>query len=170
MFQNHLYDLPDILSWFVCPRLPLDQNSIRRKAMSRARSISVVLALFVLFACGAARAQDSPRIGVKIRTLTLELRKQHKLGDVKGALVTAVTAGSPAKEQGIVVGDVIVEAGAKPVASAKDVASQIAAATAAGNDKIALRILNAKGERREVTVGLEKRPAEGSKSLVPGPK
>jgi len=139
--------------------------------MSRARSISVVLALFVLFACGAARAQDSPRIGVKIRTLTLELRKQHKLaGDVKGALVTAVTDGSPAKAQGIVVGDVIVEAGAKPVVAAKDVASQIAAATAAGNDKIALRILNAKGERREVTVGLEKRPADGSKSFVPGPK
>jgi hypothetical protein len=45
----------------------------------------------VLFACGAARAQDPPHIGVKIRTLTLdELRKQHKLaGDVKGALVTA---------------------------------------------------------------------------------
>jgi len=64
--------------------------------------------------------------------LTLELRKQHKLaGDVKGPLVTAITAGSPAKEQGIVVGDVIVEAGAKPVAAAKDVARQIAAATAA---------------------------------------
>ena len=59
---------------------------------------------------------------------------------------------------------------AKPVAAAKDVASQIAAATAAGKDKIALRIVNAKGERREVTVGLEKRPAEGSKSLLPGPK
>lgn len=139
--------------------------------MFRARSISVVLALFVLFACGSARAQDSPRIGVKIRTLTLELRKQHKLaGDVKGALVTTVTAGSPAEEQGIVVGDVIVEAGTKPVAAAKDVASQIAAATAAGNDKIALRIQNAKGERREVTVRLEKSPAGGSKSLLPGPK
>jgi serine protease Do len=139
--------------------------------MSCARPIAVLLALLVLFACGTARAQDSPRIGVKIRTLTLELRKQHKIAsDVKGALVTAVTAGSPAKEQGIAVGDVIVEAGAKPVAAAKDVASQIAAATAAGKDKIALRIVNAKGERREVTVGLEKRPAEGSKSLLPGPK
>ena len=133
-----------------------------------ARPITVLLVLFVLFACGSARAQDSPRIGVKIRTLTLELRKQHKIaGDVKGALVTAVTPGSPAREQGIAVGDVIVEAGAKPVAAAKDVASQMA--TAAGKDKIALRIVNAKGERREVTVGLEKRPAEGSKSLLPGP-
>ena len=139
--------------------------------MSCARPITILLALFVLFASGSARAQDPPRIGVKIRTLTLELRKQHKIaGDVKGALVTAVTPGSPAREQGIVVGDVIVEAGAKPVAAAKDVASQIAAATEVGKDKIALQIVNAKGERREVTVGLEKRPAEGSKSFVPGPK
>ena len=139
--------------------------------MSCVRPITVLLALFVLFACGSARAQDSPRIGVKIRTLTLELRNQHKIpADVKGALVTAVTPGSPAREQGIVVGDIIVEAGAKPVAAAKDVASQIAAATEVGKDKIALQIVNAKGERREVTVGLEKRPAEGSKSFVPGPK
>jgi S1-C subfamily serine protease len=146
-------------------------SAIWGKAMSLTPSITVILALFVLFTCGSVRAQDSPHIGVKIRTLTLELRKQHKLAaDVKGALVTDVTAGSPAKEQGITVGDIIVEAEGKPVAAAKDVASQIAAATAAGKDKIALRIVNAKGERREVTVGLEKRPAEGSKSLLPGPK
>src|SRR5262245_52076550 len=88
-----------------------------------------------------------PRIGVKIRTLTLELRKQHKIADdVKGAIVTAVTPGSPAREQGIVVGDVIVEAGAKPVAAAKDVASQITAATGAGKDKN--RIANCECERR----------------------
>ena len=115
--------------------------------MSCVRPITVLLALFVLFACGSARAQDSPRIGVKIRTLTLELRKQHKIaGDVKGALVTAVTPGSPAREQGIVVGDIIVEAGAKPVAAAKDVASQITAATGAGKDKN--RIANCECERR----------------------
>ena len=138
--------------------------------MTCARSIIALLALIAVLAYGSARAQDSPYIGVKIRTLTPELRKQHKVaGDVKGALVTAVTPGSPAKEKGILVGDVIVEAGAKPVAAAKDVASQIAAATAAGNDKIVLRIVNAKGERREVTVGFEKRPAEGSKSTLPGP-
>jgi serine protease Do len=139
--------------------------------MSCARPITALLVLIAVLAYGSARAQDSPHVGVKIRTLTPELRKQHKVaGDVKGALVTAVTPGSPAKEKGILIGDVIVEAGAKPVAAAKDVASQIAAATAAGNDKIVLRIVNAKGERREVTVGLEKRPAEGAKSILPGPK
>ena len=48
----------------------------------------------------------------KIRALTLELRNITSSNDLKGPLVTAVTLGSPAKEQGIVVGDVIVEAGA----------------------------------------------------------
>ena len=89
--------------------------------MTCARSIIALLALIAVLAYGSARAQDSPYIGVKIRTLTPELRKQHKVaGDVKGALVTAVTPGSPAKEKGILVGDVIVEAGAKPVAAAKE--------------------------------------------------
>ena len=154
-----------------CSRLPLGQNSNTEEG-NVSRAINIRRPRSLCAVCLQRRAcAKLPRIGVKIRTLTLELRKQHKLaGDVKGALVTAVTAGSPAKEQGIVVGDVIVEAGAKPVVAAKDVASQIAAATAAGNDKIALRILTAKGERREVTVGLEKRPADGSKSFVPGPK
>ena len=77
-----------------------------------ARAIASLLAIVVLVFAGSARAQDSPRIGLKIRTLTAELRKQHNLpGDVKGALVTGVAAGSPAQEKGIVAGDVIVEAG-----------------------------------------------------------
>ena len=119
----------------------------------------------------AVRAQDSPHVGIKIRTLTVELGKQHKLAvDVKGALVTAVNPGSPAQEKGIVPGDVIVEAEGKPVAAAKDVANQIAAAGASGKDTIVLRIMNGKGERREVTVAIEKRPAESSKSLLPAPK
>src|SRR5438477_11882078 len=104
--------------------------------MTYVRSITGILVVVTLLACGSVRAQDSPRIGLKVQTLTVELRKQHKLpDDVKGALVTAVNAG-PAQEKGIAVGDVIVEAASKPVAAAKDVASQIAAATASGSDTI----------------------------------
>ena len=130
-----------------------------------------VLALLALLACGSVQAQDSPHIGIKIRTLTLELRKQHKLAeDLEGALVTAVNPGSPAQEKGITLGDVIVEAGGKPVAAAKDVASQITAAAASGGNTIVLRIVNGKGERREVTVAIGKHPPEGSKPLLPAPK
>ena len=49
-----------------------EDNVSRAINIRRPRSLCAV-------ACGSARAQDSPRIGVKFCTLTLELRKQHKL-------------------------------------------------------------------------------------------
>jgi S1-C subfamily serine protease len=132
-----------------------------------ARVIVSVLAIVVLLFAGAVQAQDSPRIGVKVRTLTIELRKQRKLPeDAKGALVTAVTAGSPAQEKGIVAGDVIVEAGGKPVDTQEAVAKSIAAAS----ENIALKVMNSKGERREVTVPVAKKPAGGSAPILPGPR
>jgi len=104
---------------------------------------------------------------MKIRTLTVALRKQHKLPeDVKGALVTAVTAGSPAQEKGIVAGDVIVEAAGKPVDTQEAVAKSIAAAS----ESIALKVMNSKGERRDVTVPVAKKPAGSSAPILPGPK
>src|SRR5260370_12004415 len=105
-------------------------------------------------------------MGLKIRKLTLELRKQHNLAeDVNGALVTAVNPGSPAQEKGIVAGDVIVEAGSKPVTAAKEVATQVAAATASGNETILFRVMNIKGERRDVTIAIRK-----SGPVHPAPK
>ena len=132
-----------------------------------ARVIVSVLAIVVLLFAGSVQAQDSPRIGMKIRTLTPELRKQHKLSeDAKGALVTAVTAGSPAQEKGIVAGDVIVEAAGKPVDTQEAVAKSIAAAS----ESINLKVVNSKGERRDVTVPVVKKPAGGSAPILPGPK
>ena len=102
--------------------------------------------LLMLLASGPMRAQEAPHIGIKVRTLTADLRKQHKRpDDAKGALITAVNSG-PAKEKGIVRGDVILEAGGKPVASAKDVANRIAAISASGAGTTALRVMNEKGE------------------------
>src|SRR5262245_20165994 len=64
-----------------------------------AATVAGLLAMVVIVFGGSVEAQDSPRIGIKVRTLSAELRKQHNLGaDVKGALVTGVTAGSPAQE------------------------------------------------------------------------
>jgi serine protease Do len=133
-----------------------------------AKPFSTLVAVALLLICGSVRAQDPPRIGVKIHTLTAELRKQHDLAeDMKGVLVTAVNPGSPAQEKGIVVGDVIVEAGGKPVAAAKEVASQIVAASASGNENILLRVINGKGEQRDVTIAIRRQPLDGS---PPGPK
>ena len=122
--------------------------------------------LLMLLASVPVCAQEAPHIGIKVRTLTADLRKQRKLpDDARGALVTVVNS-SPAKEKGIVAGDVILEADGKPVGSA----NRIAAISASGGGTIALRVMNEKGERREVTVAIEKRSPEGSKSVLPGPK
>jgi S1-C subfamily serine protease len=128
-----------------------------------AATVASLLAMVVIVFGGSVEAQDSPRIGIKVRTLSAELRKQHNLGaDVKGALVTGVTAGSPAQEKGIVVGDVIVEAGGKPADTAQAVAKSIAAAS----ESVSLKIVNSKGERRDVTVPVPKKPAP----ILPAPK
>jgi serine protease Do len=139
--------------------------------MLRTRAATGVVILFMLLGSAPLRAQDSPHIGVKVRTLTLDLRKQHKLPeDAKGALVTGVTPGGPAQKQGIVSGEVIVEADGKPIATAKDVADRIATPSASGAGTIALRVMNQKGERREVTVAIEKGSPGGSKAVLPDPK
>jgi S1-C subfamily serine protease len=140
----------------------MNVHSVRSRKMI-ARAISSILAVVVLIFAGSVRAQDSPRIGLKIRTLTAELRKQHNLpGDVKGALVTGVTAGSPAQEKGIVAGDVIVEAGGRPADTAQAVAKSIASAS----ENISFKVINSKGERRDVTMPVPKK----STPILPAPK
>ena len=133
------------------------------------RAIASVLAVVVSVFTVSVGAQDAPRIGLKIRTLTAELRKQNKLPEAtKGALVTAVTAGSPAQEKGMAAGDVIVEAGGKKVDRAEAVAKSIAAGSASGS--VSFKVMNSKGEHRDVTVPVSKKPAAGSSPIVPGPK
>ena len=133
------------------------------------RTIISVLTVVVLVLAVSARAQDAPRVGLKIRTLTAELRKQNNLPEArKGVIVIAVTAGSPAQEKGIVVGDIIVEVGGKKVVTARAVANSIAAASASGN--VSFKIMNSKGEHRDVTVPVPTKPAAGSPPIVPGPK
>jgi S1-C subfamily serine protease len=134
-----------------------DRNVKSRSLIVRA--IASVLVVAVLVFAGAVGAQDSPRIGMKLRTLTAQLRKQNNLPEAtKGALITAVTAGSPAQEKGMVAGDVIVEVGGKAVDSAQAVAKSIAAGSESGS------------EHRDVTVPIPKKPAAGSAPIVPGPK
>jgi serine protease Do len=140
--------------------------------MSRtAKPIGTLIAVFLVLVCGSVWAQDTPRIGLRIRTLTAELRQQRNLaGDVRGALVIAVNPGSAAHEKGIVVGDIIMEAGGKPITTAKEVASQIAAAAGSHAETILLRVMDSKGDRRDVALPIPKRPTQGSPLILPGPK
>jgi serine protease Do len=136
-----------------------------------AKPIETLIAVFLVLVCGSVWAQDTPRIGLRVRTLTAELRQQRNLaGDVSGALVTAVNPGSAAHEKGIVVGDIIIEAGGKPITTAKELASQIAAAEGSHAETILLRVMDSKGDRRDAAVPIPKRPTKGSPLILPGPK
>jgi serine protease Do len=129
----------------------------------RIRPIALLLAILALAATAAA--QDAPRIGLKIRTLTAELRNQHGLpADLKGVLVIGVEPGSPAAQTGIAAGEVVVNANGKSVATAKAVAAQIQAARTSGS--ITFTLVSVGGERKEMTVTIPK----SAGALLPGPK
>ena len=137
--------------------------------MTYVRLFVVAIGLSLMFCGGAVRAQDAPHVGLKIRTLTPDLRKQHNLGaDLKGALVTSVTAGSSAQEKGLAVGDVIVEIGGTPVATSREVADKIAEARKSGVGSIVLAVVG-KGGRREVALPIAQAPP-ASKTILPLPK
>ena len=79
-------------------------------------------------------------------------------------------AGSTAQGKGIVAGEVIVEAYGIPVDTAKALATTISAASASGNSSIALKVMNNKGERRDVTLSIPKKASGGPSPIIPGPK
>lgn len=61
-----------------------------------------------------------PWLGVSLSTLTQFLVMRYNLAIDKGVLITDVVAGSPADRAGLVIGDVIVSARGKEVATAQD--------------------------------------------------
>jgi len=82
----------------------------------------------------------------------------------------AESAGGTAQGKGIVAGEVIVEADGKPVDTAKALATTISAASASGSSSIALKVMNNKGERRDVTLSIPKKASGGPSPIIPGPK
>src|SRR5579875_308190 len=93
-----------------------------------------------------------PDLGLTLGVLTSDAR--HELGlkaNVKGALVTDVEDGTPASDQGLQPGDVIVRVGQERVASPKEAAAKVAQARKA-NQKAVLLLLNRHGEERFVAL------------------
>jgi len=102
----------------------------------------------------AAAALTGARLGVALAPVTGELRERFDLpGDVDGALVVEVEPGSLAAREGIRPGDVIVQAGGKPVSTPADVVSVVRESNATDQDSVLL-LLNRKGDQRFVTVQL----------------
>jgi serine protease Do len=85
-----------------------------------------------------------------VSEFTDDLRKKYKTEDkLQGALVTEVAKDGPAVEKGIEAGDVIMEAGGKPVTSSADVSAAIEGATKDG--KASVLLLMAKGGKASET-------------------
>jgi len=95
-------------------------------------------------------------LGMTVRGLDANLRDQLGLGaEARGVVVMDVDQTSQAYEKGLRAGDLIVEAGQQPVASARDLAARIDAARAAGRKSILL-LVRRNGDPRFVALGVEK--------------
>ncbi len=94
-------------------------------------------------------------LGLTVAPLTDELRAKHKLAPkTEGVLIVSVTQPSPAASKEIRAGQVIIEAGQKPVKSARDIAEAIARSRSAGRRAVLLRVEDNAGKLRFVAVPL----------------
>ncbi|HRK17724.1 MAG TPA: Do family serine endopeptidase [Hyphomicrobiaceae bacterium] len=94
-------------------------------------------------------------LGMKFAPLDDALRQKYGFGaKTKGVVVTEVDPASQARQKGINVGDLIVEAQNEAVASAADVAASIERVRSSGRRAILLRVEDNKGELRYVAVPL----------------
>jgi serine protease Do len=106
---------------------------------------------------------DAPAVvtilGMTMSSITPELRDKYKIDEkVKGAVITEVSQDGAAAEKGLEPGDVVLEAGGKPVEGASDVSAAMEAAEKAG--KTSVLILAAKagkaGETRFIALKIKK--------------
>ncbi|MEP7173289.1 MAG: DegQ family serine endoprotease [Aestuariivirga sp.] len=80
-------------------------------------------------------------LGMTVSSMTDELRRKYTIdADIKGAVVTEVTADSAAADKRIEPGDVITEAGEKAVTGAADISASIAEAEKAGKNSVLLLV------------------------------
>ena len=89
-------------------------------------------------------------LGMTVSSINDELRAKFKIDEkVNGALVTETASSGAAVDKGVAAGDVILEAGGKPVTSSADVSAAIDAATKDG--KASVLLLMAKGGKSSET-------------------
>jgi len=95
-------------------------------------------------------------LGVSTQNVTPGLARELDLKVNQGAYVAKVTAGTPAKDAGIEVGDVIVEIGGKAISDSTDV--QTAVREHRPGDKVTV-VVDRKGDRKTSEATLTERPA-----------
>jgi serine protease Do len=95
-------------------------------------------------------------LGVKIQNVDQDVAASLGLSDPKGALVTEVTAGSPAAEAGVKNGDAILAVNGQAIEDSRDLARKIAALNP--DSKVEIRVLRGQKEQT-VAVKLGKFPS-----------
>lgn len=96
-------------------------------------------------------------LGLSMQTLTPALTQTLQLPDRQGALVSAVTHGSPAARTGLQRGDVIVSFDGKQVESAHDLATLVAGTPVGQN--VSVLVLR-DGSKQTVTLTIGRMPSE----------
>jgi serine protease Do len=95
-------------------------------------------------------------LGLDLADLSAELRQRNKIKDsVKGVVITAVDPNSAAAEKRLTAGEVIVEVGQEPVATAADVIKRVDQLKKDGRPSALLLVANAQGELRFVALSLK---------------
>jgi serine protease Do len=105
-------------------------------------------------------------LGVAVQPVTPELADLMKLETQEGALVSAITAGSPAAEAGLERGDVILRFGATDIHRMRELPRAVAA-TAPGTEVEVVVLRQGKRQTEQVTVG--ELPEEEARAGAPGP-
>lgn len=109
--------------------------------MRKGEERTITLALGELPAPRQARLQDRERPNGEQRLgLTVAPASSVAGAGTEGVVVVEVEAGSPAAERGFTTGDVILDVGGQPVASAGDVRAALAQAQIAGKNTVLMRV------------------------------
>jgi serine protease Do len=95
-------------------------------------------------------------LGLELSTINDDLRKRYSIKDsVKGVVITAVDANSPAAEKRLAAGNVIVEVQQQPVANAEELQQRIEDLKKEGKRTVALLVANADGDTQFVALSLQ---------------
>lgn len=102
-----------------------------------------------------APAKTAETMGLTLSPMTPDLKRQFELkAEVKGVVVTEVDARSPAAEQGVRPGDVVVEVGQEEVEKPTDITAKVAKAKEEGKKSLLL-LIDRQGDLRFVALPLK---------------